>query len=182
MRFVADASIAAAWVLPDEDTALADLAFDRLGEDTAVVPNLFWHELRNVLLKAERRGRISKEHANASMARVRRLAIRCPADADDDHVMALARRPPTDSLRRELPGARDYRGVSTRKPRRPAQRSSNGRRRRSAGLDASARRRCANAASLAATCFAASISIPPGTTNVRASAGPNVAHRHRAAC
>ena len=50
MRFVADASIAAAWVLPDEDTALADLAFDRLGEDTAVVPNLFWHELRNVLL------------------------------------------------------------------------------------------------------------------------------------
>jgi predicted nucleic acid-binding protein len=91
MRFVADASIAAAWVLPDEDTALADLAFDRLGEDTAVVPNLFWHELRNVLLKAERRGRISKEHANASMARVRRLAIRCPADADDDHVMALAR-------------------------------------------------------------------------------------------
>ena len=91
MRLVADASIAAAWVLPDEDTALADLAFDRLGEDTAVVPNLFWHELRNVLLKAERRGRISKEHANASMARVRRLAIRCPADADDDHVMALAR-------------------------------------------------------------------------------------------
>ena len=91
MRFVADASIAAAWVLPDEDTALADLAFDRLGEDTAVVPNLFWHELRNVLLKAERRGRISKDHANASMARVRRLAIRCPADADDDHVMALAR-------------------------------------------------------------------------------------------
>ena len=91
MRFVADASIAAAWVLPDEDTALADLAFDRLGEDTAVVPNLFWHELRNVLLKAERRGRISKEHANASMARVRRLAIRCPAGADDDHVMALAR-------------------------------------------------------------------------------------------
>lgn len=91
MTFVADASIAAAWVLPDEDTALADLAFDRLGEDTAVVPNLFWHELRNVVLKAERHGRISKEHANASMARVRRLAIRCPADADDDHVIALAR-------------------------------------------------------------------------------------------
>ena len=91
MSFVPDASIAAAWVLPDEDTAPADLAFDRLGEDTAVVPDLFWHELRNVLLKAERRGRISKEHANASMARVRRLDIRSPADADDDHVMALAR-------------------------------------------------------------------------------------------
>lgn len=91
MRFVADASIAAAWVLPDEDTALADLAFDRLGEDTAVVPNLFWHELRNVLLKAERRGRITTQHANASMTRMRRLAIRCPADSDDDHVMALAR-------------------------------------------------------------------------------------------
>lgn len=91
MAFVADASVAAAWVLPDEEAALADLALDRLGRDTAQVPDVFWHELRNLLLSAERRGRIDKGHADVSMERLRRLPIRCPGEADDRHVMALAR-------------------------------------------------------------------------------------------
>lgn len=91
MAFVADASVAAAWVLPDEEAALADLALDRLGRDTAQVPDVFWHELRNLLLSAERRGRIDKSHADVSMERLRRLPIRCPGEADDRHVMALAR-------------------------------------------------------------------------------------------
>ena len=43
MAFVPDASIAAAWVLPDEEAPLADLALDRLGAETAKVPNVFWH-------------------------------------------------------------------------------------------------------------------------------------------
>ncbi len=34
MTFVADASVAAAWVLPDEEAAIADLALERLGEET----------------------------------------------------------------------------------------------------------------------------------------------------
>lgn len=91
MAFVADASVAAAWVLPDEEAALADLALDRLGRDAAQVPDVFWHELRNLLLSAERRGRIDRSHADASMERLRRLPIRCPGEADDRHVMALAR-------------------------------------------------------------------------------------------
>ena len=45
MAFVPDASIAAAWVLPDEEAALADLALDRLGAETAKAPGVFWHEL-----------------------------------------------------------------------------------------------------------------------------------------
>ena len=91
MAFVPDASVAAAWLLPDEEAAVADLALDRLGQETAMVPNLFWHELRNLLLSAERRGRITEHHADASMARVRRLPIHCPGNSDDHHVMALAR-------------------------------------------------------------------------------------------
>ncbi|MCY4451863.1 MAG: type II toxin-antitoxin system VapC family toxin [Immundisolibacterales bacterium] len=91
MAFVPDASVAAAWLLPDEDAALADLALDRLADETAKVPSLFWHEVRNVLLSAERRGRIGERHAAASMARVRRLPVRCPGEVDDHHVMALAR-------------------------------------------------------------------------------------------
>ena len=92
MAFVPDASIAAAWFLPDEDAALAEMALDRLATETACVPGLFWHELRNLLLSAERRGRIDEHHAEASMARLRRLPIHCPGEAEDRHVLALARK------------------------------------------------------------------------------------------
>lgn len=91
MTFVTDASVAAAWVLPDENAALADLALDRLGEETAKVPGVFWHELRNLLLSAERRGRIHRRHAEISMARLRRLPIHRADEADDREVLALAR-------------------------------------------------------------------------------------------
>lgn len=91
MAFVVDASIAAAWVLPDEEAALADLALDRLGVETARVPSLFWHELRNLLLSAERRRRIDERYAWNSMKRLRSLPILCPGGEDDHSVMTLAR-------------------------------------------------------------------------------------------
>ena len=91
MAFVLDASVAAAWVLPDEDAAVSDAALDRLGAETAKVPGLFWHELRNLLLSAERRGRIDAGYADGSMARLRRLSIVSPAETDDREIMALAR-------------------------------------------------------------------------------------------
>ena len=91
MAFVPDASVAAAWVLPDEEAALADIALDRLGGETVKVPGVFWHELRNLLLSAERRGRIDENHAAASMTRLRRLPIHSADDADDNVVMSLAR-------------------------------------------------------------------------------------------
>ncbi len=92
MAFVPDASIAAAWLLPDGEATLAERALDRMATETACVPNLFWHELRNLLLSAERRGRIDEHHADASMARLRRLSIHCPGEAEDRHVLALARK------------------------------------------------------------------------------------------
>lgn len=91
MAFVPDASVAAAWVLPDEEAVLADVALDRLSEETAKVPGVFWDELRNLLLSAERRGRIDERHTEASIARLRRLPIHRADDADDREVMALAR-------------------------------------------------------------------------------------------
>lgn len=92
MAFVTDASIAAAWLLPDEGAALAEMALDRLADETAHAPDFFWHELRNLLLSAERRGRIDRHHADTSMARIRRLPIHSPRQSEDHHVLALARR------------------------------------------------------------------------------------------
>lgn len=39
------------------------------------VPSLFWHEARNILIVAERRGRIVAGEAAAAMARLRRLPL-----------------------------------------------------------------------------------------------------------
>ena len=91
MAFVPDASVAAAWLLPDEEAPLADLALGRLMDEEAKVPTLFWHELRNLLLSAERRGRIDERHADESIVRLRQLPIHCPGEPADAHIMALAR-------------------------------------------------------------------------------------------
>ena len=52
MAFVPDASVAAAWLLPDEEAELAERALDCLADEEAKVPGLFWDELRNLLLAA----------------------------------------------------------------------------------------------------------------------------------
>ena len=90
MTFVADASVAAARMLPDEEAAIADLALGRRGEEMAKVPDRFWQELRNLLLSADRRGRIDMRHADASMMRLRRLRILRSEETDNREVMALA--------------------------------------------------------------------------------------------
>jgi predicted nucleic acid-binding protein len=75
MQFVVDASMAAAWILPDERVAATDAVMDRLNLDVGLAPSLFWHEIRNLLLGAERRGRLPAAGAIAFMLRLRRLAI-----------------------------------------------------------------------------------------------------------
>ena len=57
MTVVVDASIAAAWLLPEEDSDAAEAVIMALS-DRAPVPSLFWHEARNIFVMAERRGGI----------------------------------------------------------------------------------------------------------------------------
>lgn len=71
--FVADASVAAKWILPGADEPLSKEALRFLqqwmtGEIHLIVPDFFWIELTNILWKATRRGRCSKETAVAAMA------------------------------------------------------------------------------------------------------------------
>ena len=74
MTFIIDASMAAAWLLPEEFSTEAE---DVIGSIAAScpIPSLFWFEIRNILAMSERRGRIGAGDALIGMARVRR---QCP--------------------------------------------------------------------------------------------------------
>ena len=93
MALVIDASVAIARRLRDrEGTPYADFAIERGGLESVVVPDLFWHEVRNVLLGAERKGRIDVGTAEDHLKDLRQLSIQSDGDQDDDQIAALARR------------------------------------------------------------------------------------------
>jgi len=73
--FVLDASIAAAWCFEDEASEYADGILDLLGCTTASVPALWPLEIGNVLVVAERRGRISRASATRAVELLRTLPI-----------------------------------------------------------------------------------------------------------
>ncbi len=57
--FVIDASIAMAWCFDDEATPATRRLLDRMSEEAAVVPGLWYLEVANLLALAERKRRIS---------------------------------------------------------------------------------------------------------------------------
>ena len=59
MPFVLDASVSAVWALADESSPIADIAAERLKTEIALVPRLWWYEIRNLLVINERRKRIT---------------------------------------------------------------------------------------------------------------------------
>ena len=92
--FVLDCSVASAWLFEDEATAETDALLDQLANGAALVP-LHWRlELGNVLVQAERRGRITPAQVAASVELVSRLPIEVDAETDTRsfrEVLALAR-------------------------------------------------------------------------------------------
>ena len=90
MPFVVDASLAAAWILPDEHSPAADAVLPRSPAAPAQIPALFWHEMRSLALMSERRGRIAPGEAVKALARLRRLPLEDAGDGRDEAVLALA--------------------------------------------------------------------------------------------
>ena len=92
--FVLDCSVAAAWLFEDEATRETDALLDQLADDAAWVP-LHWRlELGNVLVQAERRGRITPAQVATSVDFVDSLPIEVDAETDSRslrEVLALAR-------------------------------------------------------------------------------------------
>ncbi|HLH49577.1 MAG TPA: type II toxin-antitoxin system VapC family toxin [Roseiarcus sp.] len=75
MTVVLDASLALTWFFEDEATPETDRLLDRVSHEGAVVPALWRLELGNVLLQAERRGRISAANVERGLALVGGLPI-----------------------------------------------------------------------------------------------------------
>ena len=89
MTAVVDASLAAAWLLPEENSDAAEAVIMALS-GRPPVPSLFWHEARNILVMAQRRGRIVAGEPAAAMGRLRRLPLEDVGAGSDGAVLALA--------------------------------------------------------------------------------------------
>ncbi|MDO3433957.1 type II toxin-antitoxin system VapC family toxin [Rhizobium sp. CBN3] len=92
MTFVLDASIAAAWFLPDEQHDAADRLMSDLNTTVGLVPTLFWFETRNLFLMAERRGRLRSGEAVLLMTQLRGLSLEDAGSGGDGMILYLANR------------------------------------------------------------------------------------------
>lgn len=91
MAFVLDASITACWAFDDEDHPDARLAFDRMRAEEAVVPGLWWFEVRNILVVNERRRRITESDTACFLLNLSMLRLRVDLSPREDTVLRLAR-------------------------------------------------------------------------------------------
>ena len=89
--FVLDASVAITWLLDDEENPLADAARWRIVDGGAFVPQVWHLEVRNALLVAERRRRISTNGATARLRSLKELPIYTDVNPDLETAFELAR-------------------------------------------------------------------------------------------
>ncbi|MEO1018440.1 MAG: type II toxin-antitoxin system VapC family toxin [Pseudomonadota bacterium] len=75
MSFVLDCSVAITWCFADEATPQGDALLERLKQGGAIVPTLWHLEIGNVLVRAERRGRVTAAILQAQLALLRKLPI-----------------------------------------------------------------------------------------------------------
>lgn len=93
MVIVIDASVAIAWCLRDRHgMPYVDEIVERIATEDGMVPDLFWNEMRNVLLGAERNGRIKAGTMEDHLKDIRRLPLSTDSGQSDRRVAALARR------------------------------------------------------------------------------------------
>jgi predicted nucleic acid-binding protein len=72
---VVDASIALSWCFEDEATPATDALLEFVREHGALVPGLWFLEVGNVLLQAEKRGRITATDVDARLNLISELPI-----------------------------------------------------------------------------------------------------------
>jgi predicted nucleic acid-binding protein len=94
MEWVVDSSIALAWALPDETSKEADRFLSRISMRSVLwVPALWWYEMANALLMAQRRKKLGEAEKIRLMELYGRLPIHTDVALDSDimwHLHTLA--------------------------------------------------------------------------------------------
>ena len=90
MAFVTDASVAGAWVLPDEASPVATILGRRMLAEGVLVPDLFWHEIRNLLVLSLKRGRLSADDFWIQLARLERMPVRVAPPSPSARILERA--------------------------------------------------------------------------------------------
>ena len=85
---VVDSSITAAWCFEDEVSPLIEVTLDEVVRGGALVPAIWLVEMANVLVVAERRGRVDSERADQLLATV--LALPVMVEDREPHVLGPA--------------------------------------------------------------------------------------------
>ncbi len=88
---VLDSSVTMAWVLRDEQSAQAGAALEQVAEIGGIAPALWWVEVRNVLVIAECRGRLTQEETAAAVQAIDALGIHLDHAPDNASLLRLAR-------------------------------------------------------------------------------------------
>lgn len=92
MAFVLDASVTASWFLTDEHPSpIAEAALNQLVEGSAAAPSLWWFEVRNLLVVAERRKRLSQSETDEALIKLAVLKITIDQAPRSDALVHLAR-------------------------------------------------------------------------------------------
>lgn len=89
---VVDPSAILGLAMEDEVADYASRVLTAIEADGALVPALFWFEVRNVLVVNERRGRLTPQETNTFLASLSELSIEIAPVAPDLGVLDLARR------------------------------------------------------------------------------------------
>ena len=88
---VLDSSVTVAWVLGDEPSARADAILEKVTEIGGAAPALWWVEVRNALVIAERKGRLTQEDTAAAVQAIDALGVHLDQAPDSDSLLRLAR-------------------------------------------------------------------------------------------
>lgn len=91
MAFVLDASIAACWAFPDEHDPRAAVALAKIRIEDAVVPSLWWFEVRHIPVVNERRKRITEFATSSFLWELAKLRFRVDREPGETAVLRLAR-------------------------------------------------------------------------------------------
>jgi predicted nucleic acid-binding protein len=93
LRFVLDASVTLSWAFPDEHNPIALRAEELLESSaaSALVPSLWWFEVRNILVVSERRGRITPVGTAIFLNEIAALSVEIDSSLDDRVLLDLAR-------------------------------------------------------------------------------------------